>query len=184
MTQISAKGFLFNVDRCIGCHSCVLACKNENKTASGVSWRRVSENGEGSGSYLSISCNHCSSPECFRVCPENAYVKRRDGIVLIDSNRCAGCQTCVAACPYDAPQFDPVANRTSKCNYCIDRQKQGLHPACVTACPTGALQMLDVSNSLGKKTVSTVEGFPDIRLTKPSIRFYPPKEKKRYWLKN
>lgn len=182
MTKLNTKGFLFNVDRCIGCHACVLACKNENKTAAGVSWRRVTNTGE--GHYLSISCNHCSSPECFRVCPEHAYIKRRDGIVLIDSNRCAGCQICVGACPYGAPQFDPVADRTSKCDYCIDRQKAGLLPACVTACPTGALQVHEFDKYSEKDTVPAVEGFPDIRLTKPSIRFYPPKEKKRYWLKN
>ncbi|MGE4272365.1 MAG: 4Fe-4S dicluster domain-containing protein [Desulfitobacterium sp.] len=182
MTIINAKGFLFDVDRCVGCQACVLACKNENKTGNGVWWRRVSEQ-EG-GSYLSISCNHCSSPECFRVCPEHAYVKRRDGVVQIDSNRCAGCQTCVKACPYGAPQFDQVANRTSKCNYCIERQKAGLLPACVTACSTGALQVLDLNKSRGRDTVATVEGFPDIRLTKPSIRFYPRKDKKRYWLKD
>lgn len=180
--MLNTKGFLFNVDRCIGCQSCEIACKNENNTNCGVQWRRVAQNGD--GTYLSISCNHCSSPECFRVCPEHAYVKRRDGTVLIDSNRCAGCKTCVSACPYKAPQFDPIQNRTSKCNYCVTRQKAGLLPACVTACPTGALQVLDLNKDLSKKTEmqATVEGFPDIRLTKPSIRFYPAKPKKRYWL--
>lgn len=180
--MLKTKGFIFNVERCVGCRSCEIACKNENKTAPGVQWRRVTQNQD--GTYLSISCNHCSSPECFRVCPEHAYVKRRDGVVLIDSNLCSGCKTCVSACPYKAPQFDYAQNRTGKCNFCITRQKEGLLPACVSACPTGALQMTDLSQNLKEGTVATVEGFPDIRLTKPSIRFYPSKPKKRYWLKD
>jgi ferredoxin len=50
----------------------------------------------GNGKQLPVHlCNHCDSPECFRVCPEKAYSKRKDGIVMIDSGLCNGCMDCV-----------------------------------------------------------------------------------------
>lgn len=173
-------GFLFNPERCVGCKSCEMACKNENTTPVNVNWRRVSSLGSVN---LSISCNHCESPECFRVCPQRAYVKRRDGIVLINVNRCDGCMTCVSACPYEAPQFDLEKHKASKCTFCVERREAGLLPACVSACHTGALSIINTDHP-PQNTVAAIDGFPDIRLTKPSIRFNPVREKLRYWIKD
>jgi len=175
-------GFLFDVNRCVGCRSCEMACKNEHQTAFKIRWRRVSQTS--ADSFLSISCNHCESPECFRVCPNRAYTKRRDGIVVINSDRCDGCQACIKACPYKAPQFDLELRKVSKCDMCLSRQVKGLLPACLNACHTGALSMLNFSGDLKDGLVKTLPDFPDYRMTRPSIRFYPQKDKKRYWLKN
>ncbi|EHQ90618.1 4Fe-4S dicluster domain-containing protein [Desulfosporosinus youngiae] len=174
-------GFLLDINRCVGCKACELACKSENQTPVRVRWRSVSPNSP--ESYLSLSCNHCESPECFRVCPNRAYSKRRDGIVVIDSDRCDGCRTCVNACPFKAPQYDPETHKVSKCNLCVSRLEKGLSPACVNACHTGALKIADLSEGVRNGTVAEVPGFAEIRLTRPSIRFYPLKEKKRYWNK-
>jgi Fe-S-cluster-containing dehydrogenase component len=179
---LKQMGFIFNADRCVGCKACETACKNENGTQPGISWRRVKQTAE--NSFLSISCNHCESPECFRVCPERAYAKRKDGIVIIDANLCNGCLDCVNACPYHAPQFDPVRHKVSKCTFCLERQQKGLQPACIAACPTGALQMGDFNELCLAGTVAKIDGFPDILLTRPSIRFYPTKPRKRYFLKD
>ncbi|EHQ88540.1 4Fe-4S dicluster domain-containing protein [Desulfosporosinus youngiae] len=173
-------GFLFSPERCVGCKSCETACKNENSTPLNVNWRRVSS--LGLGNNLSVSCNHCESPECFRVCSQRAYVKRRDGIVMINVNRCNGCMDCVSACPYQAPQFDLDKQKASKCTFCLPRREEGLLPACVSACHTGALSMISLDEPPGD-TIPTIAGFPDIRLTKPSIRFQPVKKKSRYWIK-
>lgn len=177
--MLKQVGFLFNADLCVGCKACEIACKNENQTAEGIEWRRTVTLEEG---FLSISCNHCESPECFRVCPNKAYRKRRDGVVHMNPNLCDGCRTCVTACPYHAPQYDPVKHKTTKCNYCLPRREKGLLPACVLACPTGALNIIDLSQVKESQMLRTIPGFPDIRLTNPSIRFYPLKPKKRYWL--
>ncbi|MEK4146827.1 MULTISPECIES: 4Fe-4S dicluster domain-containing protein [Robertmurraya] len=172
-------GFLFNADHCIGCTACEIACRNENHTNRNVRWRKVSKSSEG---FLSLSCNHCNSPECSRVCPENAFMKRHDGIVLIDSNLCTGCRLCITACPYEAPQFDYETNKVSKCQMCYPRQDQGLLPACVDACSTEALQLVDLENFYDPQAVSSIFGIPDIRITQPSVVFYPISEKKRHFL--
>lgn len=173
-------GFVFNVDACIGCMACEIACRNENKTYGDIKWRKVTKLSE--DTFLSNSCNHCSSPECFRVCPENAFTKRHDGIVLIDSSLCTGCMLCVEACPYDAPQFDHTTNKVTKCQMCYPRQDQGLLPACAEACSTAALAIVDLEIFNDQNAVPTIEGFPDIRITQPSIAFYPARKKERYFL--
>lgn len=174
-------GFIFDADCCIGCKACEIACRNENQTSGNVRWRKVRKLSP--DSYLSNSCNHCSSPECFRVCPENAFIKRHDGIVLINSSLCTGCGLCVSACPYEAPHFDYETQKVSKCQMCYPRQDQGLPPACVEACSTGALNFTDMDQFCDPKASSTIDGFPDIRITHPSIAFYPVKARTRHFLK-
>ncbi|RSK27555.1 4Fe-4S dicluster domain-containing protein [Bacillus sp. HMF5848] len=179
---MSHQGFLFNTNLCIGCLACVVACKNENSTHATVNWRRVTKlNDE---HYISLSCNHCDSPECFRVCPENAFTKRKvDGIVEINSKLCSGCMICVDICPIGAPQSNPLTRKVTKCDFCIERQEQGLLPACIEACSTGALKLFSYDKKLPEHTTSTIEGFENILLTHPSIRFVSPDRKKtRYFL--
>jgi Fe-S-cluster-containing dehydrogenase component len=173
-------GFIFNADDCINCHACEIACKNENQTPIGIQWRTVKKIAP--ELYLSLSCNHCDSPECFRVCPERAFTKRKDGIVQIDQNLCTGCQLCVSACPYQVPQFDPETRKVSKCQMCYPRQDIGMVPACVEACTTGALNLVDLNTFEDEQTVRNLPGFSDVTVTSPSIIFYPLKPRKRYFL--
>lgn len=179
--MVKQMGFVFNVDLCFGCMACEIACRNENQTDSTVRWRKVSRLTD--DNFLSVSCNHCNSPECFRVCPEHAFTKRGDGIVQINSDLCTGCGLCIEACPYGAPQYDPITQKASKCQMCYPRQDKGLPPACVESCSTEALTLVDLNIFCDKKMTGTIPGFPDTRLTNPSIAFYPAEEKTRYFLK-
>ncbi|WP_251552151.1 4Fe-4S dicluster domain-containing protein [Neobacillus muris] len=174
-------GYVFNADDCIGCKACEIACKNENQTPAHVRWRRVSK--LDTETFLSISCNHCENPECFRVCPERAFTKRSDGIVEIDESRCNGCKLCIEACPYSAPQFNSETQKVSKCQMCYPRQDVGLPPACVEACTTGALGTVDLFQFTDPESIRSLSGFPDIKITNPSIVFYPVKPRTRYFLK-
>jgi molybdopterin-containing oxidoreductase family iron-sulfur binding subunit len=52
-------------------------------------------------------CLHCEQPPCVQGCPVGATFKRkRDGIVVVDYDRCIGCRYCVTRCPYGARFFD------------------------------------------------------------------------------
>lgn len=176
-------GFLFNPNLCIGCRACEMACHNENHTPVEIHWRYVKK--IALGTYLSMSCNHCDSPECFRVCPQHAFNKRKDGIVEIDSSRCDGCAgdvLCVKACPYSAPQYNPETNKVTRCQMCYPRQDHGLPPACVEACTTGALGAVDLNTVQTVNMVKILPGFTNVNLTKPSILFHPLAEVKRYFI--
>ena len=167
--------FLLNITRCIGCRSCELACKSEYHLAEGQSFRRIYEvewlTPEGLVVlYLSLACNHCEHPECFRVCPHRTYRKRRDGVVIHEAGRCDGCGRCVQACPYKAPQFDQERGKVDKCHFCYARLDAGLLPVCVEACPTEALNLEEGERGLAD-TVDKIPGLPDPILTGPSLRF-------------
>jgi Fe-S-cluster-containing dehydrogenase component len=174
-------GFLFDPNLCIGCRSCEMACRNQNHTPPAIHWRKVTK--ISSGVYLSMSCNHCESPECFRVCPERAFTKRKDGIVEINPSLCNGCLDCIDACPIHAPQHDPETNKVTRCNMCYQRQDTGMLPACVEACTTGALQIADLNQINDADSVKTLPGLENIQLTHPSILFKSLQEGKRYLIR-
>jgi molybdopterin-containing oxidoreductase family iron-sulfur binding subunit len=117
-------GMVIDTRRCVGCRACVVACKAENKTPPGVNYTVVVEDTRDSPDdrplFFTKPCFHCENPPCTNVCPVSATFKReRDGIVVIDYDRCIGCRYCITACPYGARTFDfgenyfPVAEHTA-----------------------------------------------------------------------
>lgn len=154
-------GMVIDLERCIGCNACTLACKSENGTPKGVLWARVLETEIGKypnarREFLPVLCNHCANPPCVEVCPTGATYQRSDGIVMQDYDVCIGCRYCMMACPYDVRFFmDEIqryyeepnqyedetyaqfqVNTVTKCIFCYHRVDQGLDPACVITCPT------------------------------------------------
>lgn len=154
-------GMVIDLDMCIGCNACTMACKAEHGTPTGVFFAKVLEKEVGKFPaarrvFLPVLCNHCEKPGCMDVCPTGATYKREDGIVLIDYELCIGCRSCMEACPYGPRTFyegdgtyfpgqktpfeEVKRNYTDgvvmKCNFCADRVDQGREPACVQTCPT------------------------------------------------
>jgi molybdopterin-containing oxidoreductase family iron-sulfur binding subunit len=104
---------VIDTKRCIGCHTCAMACKVENNLPDGVWWNRTltiggDEMDTAAGTfpnlekvYLTLACQQCENPACIKVCPVGATYKREeDGVVLQDYDRCIGCRYCMVACPY------------------------------------------------------------------------------------
>ena len=174
-------GWLIGLDKCIGCHSCAIACKAENNTRpllspltfkngrgvipDAVNYRWVVRKEAGvypnpSVTFVTSACNHCQHPACVASCPladpadvhnsNNAIYKRAaDGIVLINQDVCVGCQRCVHACPYGAPQFNSVTGLVEKCTFCVHRlydangTRTAFQPSCVTTCVGNALHLVE-----------------------------------------
>lgn len=145
-------GMVIDCRRCIGCHSCTVACKSEFDVPLGVnrSWVEYVEKGTYpyvSRSFLPRLCNHCTEPPCVPVCPTNATYKRpQDGFVVVDQGLCIGCKYCVQACPYDARFLNPVNGWADKCDFCVHRVEKGLDPSCVNTCIGGARIFGDVTD--------------------------------------
>lgn len=137
-------GFLIDQRRCIGCHACTVACKQEQEVPLGVyrTWVKYVEKGEYPNTrrhFTVLRCNHCDDAPCIAICPTKALFKRDDGIVDFDTSRCIGCKSCMQACPYDALYVDPLEHTAQKCNFCAHRVDVGLKPACEIVCPETAI---------------------------------------------
>lgn len=174
---------VIDVGACIGCRICQWACKKENNIPDTISppWIEVFELSmgetltghpssqvlaEGATTsyteapregkwYLPVQCYHCDNPPCVKVCPVGATYKDKDGLVLMDYDRCIGCRICVVACPYSARRFNwlkpevpadevnPLVplrplSVVEKCTFCVHRVRQGKLPRCVEVCPVRA----------------------------------------------
>ena len=100
-------GMVVDVNRCVGCQTCTIACKHWNDTQPGVQWRQVIDVETGTFPdvervFLVTGCQHCAEPPCVPVCPTGATRQREDGLVTMDYDTCIGCAYCAVACPYQA----------------------------------------------------------------------------------
>ena len=173
--------FGFSMSACIGCHSCEVACAEQNGLPEGIVWRRVGEV-EG-GAYpdtrrlqISMSCNHCLDPACLTGCPTNAYEKLANGVVAHDADECIGCQYCTWNCPYSVPVFQPDRRIVTKCDLCLPRLEEGLAPACVGACPTHAITVEKVDVAAWREDHRAADGphLPPAALTISTTRIELP----------
>ncbi len=167
-------GLVIDLDTCVGCHACVVSCKEWNGGSvhgplsdldpygaepMGTFLNRVhafevtGEDGAPFTVHFPRSCLHCADAPCVTVCPTGASYKRsEDGIVLVDEDRCFGCGLCAWACPYGARELDQAEGVMKKCTLCVDRiynpnlPEEDRVPACVRACPAGARHFGDLAD--------------------------------------
>jgi Fe-S-cluster-containing dehydrogenase component len=137
-----------------------------------------------------MSCMHCEEADCVTVCPTGASYKRaEDGIVLVDPERCMGCNYCAWACPYGARELDEQEGVMRKCTLCVDRiYDQALpeaerQPACVLACPAHARHFGDLDDPASRVSQLSRErdggGLMEDLGYKPVNRYLPPREPAR-----
>ena len=140
--------FYFDQSRCIGCFTCVVACKDWNDVPAGpASWRRVLTMEEGKYpqpvvTFLSTACYHCAEPACILACPVDAIVVNRvTGAKDVLDDRCVGCKVCTIACPFGTVNYHQATGKVIKCDLC------GGDPACAKACPTAAITYVDADQT-------------------------------------
>ncbi len=193
--------FLIDLERCIFCRSCVIACKLENHVS--TEWQRnevvligPDQSKDPSMFPVYMNCQHCENPACIASCPvEGKALEKResDGRVIVKPEMCDGDLFCVYACPYGALSLTPEKNKlgyfyVDKCTFCIhkaDRAEDaigGNRPACVMKCTTGALDFGELEEleerveKMGREVIDM-----DTHGTGPSNIFMQPLPKRSKW---
>ncbi|MDR0310949.1 MAG: 4Fe-4S dicluster domain-containing protein [Acidobacteriota bacterium] len=166
---------VIDLDRCIGCCGCEVSCKQENEVAVDVVWNKVVEQGpygtfpDVEHYFLPSVCQQCAVPQCVKVCPTGASYINRDGIVLINREKCLGCKYCIMACPYGVRSFNRETKVVEKCTLCVQLQAVDEKPACVKACAAKARFFgdlgdpdSDASRVLREAGEENVHSLPDV----------------------
>jgi molybdopterin-containing oxidoreductase family iron-sulfur binding subunit len=104
-------GMVIDLQRCVGCGACVIACKNENNVQGDVAWasrisRTVGEFPNVRYEYIPTLCNHCENAPCVKGCPTSAMYKGEGNITMHDPAKCIGCRYCIINCPYAVIHFN------------------------------------------------------------------------------
>ena len=182
------KKFVMVVDlaKCKNAKKCQASCNKNHYITGDDAWLKIfkiQDSKDTAPYWMPTHCQHCDNPACVTVCPVDATFKRRDGIVLIDNERCIGCRFCMAACPYSARVFNwsepeqgeiianikytpdhtgapSVMGTVDKCDFCPHMIDKNQLPHCVTACPNNVY-------AFGDKYEDTVtNGIETFRLSK------------------
>ena len=138
-------------ERCVGCHTCEIACAVAHSGAgsligavlAGERLHRRNRVVQIDSVKLSTQCRQCEDAPCVRVCPTGATY-RTATYTAVDQERCIGCRLCMLVCPFGAIQVatvlvdDREKRAALKCDLCAGRPDG---PACVEACPTNALRL-------------------------------------------
>lgn len=182
--------FAFDSNKCSGCRTCQVLCKETYELPLENLYRRVTnytggtweQNERGTyvptghfGYFVSMGCNHCDNPACVRNCPTGAMQKDAEtGIVWTDHGLCIGCRSCQMACPYGAPTYDETNRYMLKCNMCMGEVKAGNRPLCVSGCRDRALDFGTYDEMVAKYGEGDMQIEPlPVSKTEPSYILVP-----------
>ena len=156
------KEIFVRLDKCLGCHSCRLACAVEHSSGKSmysalaeypkpksrlfVEWVTPDKS-------VPIVCRHCEDAPCMHACIAGAISRTDENVVLTDKDKCIGCWTCVMVCPYGVIGRQMEEHKAYRCDRCPDLDE----PACVSACPTNALVYQTVENFSARQRTATAE---------------------------
>lgn len=174
-------GMAIDTKRCTGCNMCSMSCRVDHNLPNDVLYSTAVTDGSDyfrvpTGVYpndlkmmfYTMGCQHCDNPACVEVCPTGAAYKREeDGLVLIDNEKCIGCKSCIAACPYEGvrtllssePTYpldfqigdhraqEHIPNTVEKCTFCSERLDDDERPLCIDLCPAVARYFGDLDDS-------------------------------------
>ena len=182
------KVFINDIEKCLGCYCCQVACKDEHcgndwmpyarpQPETGQFWFLSDEWIRGTVPkvkvrYVAKLCQHCDDAPCIPACPNGAIIKRDDGLVIIEPVKCTGRQLCISACPYGVIYFNQTLQLSQKCTGCahlLDRGWPIKEPRCTDACISGALEFgeeADFSAEIaqGERLAPDTGATPDTRV--------------------
>lgn len=181
-------GMIIDVDKCTGCYSCFLACKDEfcgnsypgysaPQPARGHYWMKLPSVERGTYprvklDYIPTPCQQCGNASCIEGGTDGAVYRRDDGIIIIDPEKARGQKDIVSSCPYRVIYWNEEENVAQKCNFCahlLDRGEK--EPRCVETCPTGAIIFGDLDDP--ESEISRMSASENTDVLRPEFEMNP-----------
>jgi anaerobic carbon-monoxide dehydrogenase iron sulfur subunit len=137
-----AKMLAINFQKCTGCRLCELVCAAFHDGVSNPTRSRIKVmKWEMEGLYIPMSCQQCQDAPCMNVCPVKA-ISRDEPLarVMVDYDKCIGCRSCVAVCPFGAMSFNTIDRKVFKCDVCDG------DPQCVRFCDMKAVDYVSADD--------------------------------------
>ena len=182
-------GMVLDLDRCIGCYNCQVACKDEHvgndfppvaksQPTFGQFWVRIEETERALSPsrirvhYLPVLCQQCADAPCLAAAKDGAVYRRADGIVIIDPAKAVGQRELVRSCPYGAIFWNEERNLAQKCTFCAHLLDDGWsQPRCVQSCPAGCMNFGDLDDAAS--AVSRLLSGSKAEVLRPELKAKP-----------
>jgi carbon-monoxide dehydrogenase iron sulfur subunit len=162
------KIIIVDIDKCMGCHSCEIACAVAHSESKDLLKAIFEKNvpvpkiilDSFDDQSFPMHCRHCEDAPCVAVCPSKAMSRfSENGPVILNKDKCIGCHACIIVCPFGVIKKDRDGKTLTKCDLCFERLEQGEEPACVEACPTGAIKFVSIDEATKTKRKKAMKGY-------------------------
>jgi TPP-dependent indolepyruvate ferredoxin oxidoreductase alpha subunit len=128
-------------DKCVGCDICEYACSFEKEKVFNPLKSRIRSVRIGQTFNTAVTCKACVNAPCVTACPEDAITQSKEtGAIVVDEQKCKGCDWCIEACKYGAITRHPGSHKILVCDTCDG------DPKCIPTCPESALSLGGKSN--------------------------------------
>ncbi|WP_171903783.1 4Fe-4S binding protein [Cellulosilyticum sp. I15G10I2] len=132
-----AKRLRYDMNACLGCHTCSLVCSALSGYHSlGASAINIKTKGGLQGKFVCVVCSGCTENiSCMEACKTGALKARTGGGVVLDKSKCIGCKECISSCTTRAIHYSDNLDHPIICRQC---------GTCTKYCPHNCLYLEEV----------------------------------------
>lgn len=138
--EMMSKILMISPKKCTGCKTCEVICSFSKTNSFNPKNAAVTVHDYAEvGIAVPMMCMQCENAACKNICPVKAISQTKDGVTLVDHDKCIGCKMCVSACPFGNMSFNSETRKVTKCDLCDGR------PQCAEFCPSAAITYVEAT---------------------------------------